>query len=110
MWGKSKLAQIVCSGSLTPHFVNNDDVTTEITCSPVHALHEVRAWLRGTLCCREMSASPRKQWHITAASWLCLLSKRREYSISTATAAASTRREHCVSQEKINISGVPMAP
>ena len=75
MWGKRKLAQIVCSGSLTPNFVSNDDVTTEITCSTVHALHEVLALLRGTLCCREMSALPRKQWHITAASCLCLLTQ-----------------------------------
>ena len=81
MWEKSKLAQIVCSGYLAPHFVNNDDVTTEITCSTVHALHEVLAWLQGTLCCREMSALPRKQWHITAASWLCLLSHSREERI-----------------------------
>ena len=81
MWGKSKLAQIVCSGYLAPHFVNNDDVTIDITCSTVHALHEVLAWLRGALCCREMSTSPRKQWHITAASWLCLLSHPREERI-----------------------------
>ena len=31
VWGKSILAKMACSGSLTPHFVNNDYVTAEIS-------------------------------------------------------------------------------
>ena len=30
VWGESKLAKMACSGSLAPHFVNNDYVTAEI--------------------------------------------------------------------------------
>ena len=38
LWGESRLAQVVCSGSLTPRFVNKDCVTAEITYSAVHVL------------------------------------------------------------------------
>lgn len=107
MWGKSKLAQIVCSGSLAPHFVNNDDVTTEITCSTMHELHEVLAWLRGTLS--------RKQWHITAASWLCLLShplrgENIAWVLLWLLHQPGERLYYgcCASQERI-VSAVPMA-
>ena len=41
MWGVSSLAKMVCSGSLIPHFVNNDYVTAEIIYSTMHAYHEV---------------------------------------------------------------------
>ena len=41
VWGERKLAKIVCSGSLAPHFVNNDHVTAEIIYSTAHAHHKV---------------------------------------------------------------------
>ena len=44
MWGESKLVKMVCSDSLTPHFVNNDYVTAEIIYSTAHAHHEVLDW------------------------------------------------------------------
>ena len=50
VWGESKLAKMVGSGSLAPHSVNSDDVTAEIICSTVHGRHEVLAWSRATLC------------------------------------------------------------
>ena len=40
MWGESKLAKIMWSGSLTPSFVNNDYVTAEIIYSTAHVCHE----------------------------------------------------------------------
>lgn len=37
--GETKLAKMVCSGRLTPRFLNNDCVTAELTYSAVHAGH-----------------------------------------------------------------------
>ena len=49
LWGESDLAKTVCSGSLTPCFVNKDYITAEITYSHVHVL--TRSLLgRGLLC------------------------------------------------------------
>ena len=73
MWGESKLAKMVCSGSLTPRFVNNDYVKAEITHSTAPVCHEVLACSRATLCCRDI-----KSGGITAASWLCPLGQPRE--------------------------------
>ena len=50
LWGGSKLAKIVCSGSLAPHFVNNDYITAEIIYSTAYAHHETLAWSWTTLC------------------------------------------------------------
>ena len=63
-------------------------VRAEITRSAAHAYHEVLAWLRVTLCWRDMWAPRRKGVAFTVASLLCLW----------------------VSQERINVSAVPMAP
>ena len=41
LWGESKLAKMVCSGSLALRFVNNDHITAELMYSTVHAHHEV---------------------------------------------------------------------
>ena len=38
---REQISQMVCSGSLEPHFVNNDYVTMEIIYSTVHAHHGV---------------------------------------------------------------------
>ena len=48
VWRESKLAK-VCSGSLTPRFVNNDYVTAEIIYTTAHARHEVPAWSQVTV-------------------------------------------------------------
>ena len=40
VWGESKLAMIMLSGSLAPSFVNNDYVTAEIMYSTAHVCHE----------------------------------------------------------------------
>ena len=63
VWGESKLAKKVCSGSLIPRFVNNDCVTAEIVYSTAHLVtrylpgHTVGSGTRGKrpccvrLCC-----------------------------------------------------------
>ena len=68
------------------------------------------------LFCRVMSAPPKNQRHLLLChNCVCWVSYERiEYSVSTAMATASTRREYCygcwVSQERINVSAVPIAP
>ena len=37
-WGESKLSKMACSGSVTPHFANDDYITA---CSTAHAYHKV---------------------------------------------------------------------
>ena len=94
VWAESKLAQMALSGPLAPLFVNNDYVTAEITHSTVHAHQAVLAWSEASMCCRETFAPPKKQQHyccITAVSIGSAM--RRECSMSTATAASSTKRE-----------------
>ena len=44
VWRESKLAQVACSGSLIPHFVNEDYVTPEIIYSPVYVHYEILTW------------------------------------------------------------------
>ena len=64
VWGENKLAKMVCSGSLTPRFVNNDYVKAEIPYRTAPVCHEVLACSRATLCCRDI-----KSGGITAAYW-----------------------------------------
>ena len=74
LWGESQLARKAWSGSLPPHFINNNCVTAEIIYSTAHVPHEV-------LCAVGMNEPhPRKLWHFTAASQLCPLvsHERRE--------------------------------
>ena len=47
------MAKMACSGSLAPHFVNNDCVTAEIVYSTAHARHEVLSW-SGVVCSMHM--------------------------------------------------------
>jgi len=78
---ESKLAKMVCSDSLAPHFVNNDSVTAEIIYSTEHARQEVLAG-HGLCFVHIFMSSTQKKWqHITAASWLCLLSQPWEERI-----------------------------
>ena len=95
MWGKSILAKMALSGSLAPLFVN-DCVTAEITYSTVHAHQAVLAWSQATLCYREIKAPPKKWQHYCFIMAVSIGSAmRRDCSMSTATAASSTKREYC---------------
>ena len=56
VWGKCKLVKMVWSGSLalwppalSPRFVNNDYVTSELTYSTEHECHQVLVWLWATV-------------------------------------------------------------
>ena len=119
------------SGSLAPWplapapcSVNNYCVAAEITCKTTHVHHKMLAWTWVTLCGAPVWASPWTPaaatlgqhhdyviwWdYATALLWLCF-----GYVVAAATAAASVRRELCygshVSQERINVSAVPMVP
>ena len=62
LWGGSKLAKIVCSGSLAPHFVNNDYVTAEIPYSTLH--HELFVCSHATWCGMHIcELHPKKRRH-----------------------------------------------
>ena len=89
LWGESELAKIACSGSLAPHFVNNDCVTAEIICSTAHALgHEL---LRAEGMC-ELHL---ERGRVTAPQGcVCWVSRERSgYSESAARAAVPARSE-----------------
>ena len=49
LWGRSKLANLACSGSVAPSIVNNDYVTAEIIYSTGHVHDEVPAGSQATL-------------------------------------------------------------
>ena len=113
LWGESKIVKMACSGSLTPSFVNNDYVTTEIIYRVVHSCHEVYSLGQRSLCAvclrnqlHLRMAPPKKvvalPLHHSCLHWVSR--ERREYSMSTPIAAASARREYCygrcVSQER----------
>ena len=97
---------MACSGYLSPCFVNNDYVTAEIICIVMHLSQEILTPSGATLCCPDISAPLRKQQqlllHHGCVHWVS--HERREYSMYTAMAAASARRECCygccVSQER----------
>ena len=108
---------MVCSCSLTPQplalaprFVNNDYVTAEIFYSTVHVGHEVLtcSWV---VCHRDLWAPPRMQWNYCCVMAVLVGSATRGEIYGRA--AASARRECyygcCASQEKINVSAVPVA-
>ena len=58
MWRETKLTKMECSGSLAPHFVNNDSIMAEIINSTEHARHEVLFWTWVTFIIR---VPPKKQ-------------------------------------------------
>ena len=105
--GRSKLAKMVCSGPFTPHIVNDDCVTAEITYSTEHVWHEILALSRVVLC-----STPVLLLRHSCVHWVS--HKRREYRASIATATVTARRKYCygccTSQERINVSAAPMAP
>ena len=133
VWGESKWATMVCSGSLAPC-----SVTPEIICSTVHAHHEVLAWSQ-IVCIITCVSSTSHMWCVWVVALLLLHGsvhwvshERRDYNVSSTMAAVSARREYCsgccvsqerscvvlgyamadviLSQERINMSVVPMAP
>ena len=108
---------MVCSCSLTPRplalapcFVSNDYVTAEIIYSTVHVGHEVFtcSWV---VCHRDLWAPCRMQWNYCYVMAVLVVSATR--GENCCRAAASAKRECCygccASQEKINVSAVPMA-
>lgn len=108
---------MVCSHSLTPRplalfpcFINNDHVTAVIVYSTVHVGHEVLTWL-WVVCHRDLRAPPRMQQNYCYVMAVLVGSAMRGENCGRA--AASARREYCygccASQEKINVSAVPMA-
>ena len=102
--GESKLAKMVCSGSLTPRFVNDNHVTVEIIYNTAHARHKVLTWSGVTLCCRYMWAPPRKWQHYCCVTAVSVGSAMREGNTGVCCYSC------CTSQERINMSAVPMAP
>lgn len=84
---------------LAPRFVNNVYVTAEISCSTVHARHEVLAWSQGVLClfARKAVAAPAlglpwsgimvMRGYVMATLWPC------HGLVVAAAAAAIARRE-----------------
>ena len=105
---------MACSGFLTSPFVNNDYVTAELICSAAHACHKVLAWSR-VVCCVDTSSTQKVVALLPHHGCVCWVSrKRREYSMSTTKAAASSRRASCYSycdcQERVDMSAVPNAP
>jgi len=95
VWGEGKLAKMACSGSLTPCFVNNDYEIADIIYSTVHAHRKVLTWSWVTMCSTPVWAPPKKVVALLLYhSCVCWVShKRREHSVSTATASVSARRE-----------------
>ena len=89
---------------LAPWFVNNDYVTAEITYNIAHMCHKVLAWPQATVT---KWVSCRKWRHLLLHhGCVCWVNhERREYSMSTAMADASAKREYCygccASQQRI---------
>ena len=98
LWGGSKLAKMTCSGSLTLRFANNEDGKTETICSTVHACVMRYSLDHRTLCGMHLC-----ELHLEGSSSLLLhhgyvhwdSHYRTDYRVSTALAAASSRRESC---------------
>ena len=97
-----------CSGSLAPHFINNDYLTAEIIYSTAQAHHEVLAWLWATLCGTPVWAPHNKSssqerillWPLCQpGEGLCYV--RLCYGCCYGCS---------VNQERINVSAVPVAP
>ena len=110
--GESKLVQMACSGPLTPCFVNNDYVTTEITYSTVRAHQEVLAQSRGTCsvtscfvwyACKSFIKGPwllQHQGHIRVVSWVCYMRLCHGYFTATLWLCCGYCYGCCISQER----------
>ena len=102
--GRSKLAKMACSGPFTPHIVNDDCVTAEITYSTEHVCQEILAGSQVVL-----RSSPVLLLRHGCVHWVS--HQRREYRASIATATVTARRKYyygcCTSQERIELFAVP---
>ena len=107
---------MVGSGSPAPHFVNNDYVAAEIVSSTAHARHEVLDRLRASV-----SAVPLDELHMKALQLLRwgytgvtprLCHARLCYGSIMAMLwlCCGCCYGCCVSQERRNVSAVPVAP
>ena len=132
MWRESKLANMMCSGSLAPCFLNNNYVTAEIIHSTVHVHHkvyvtaqityitahapQVLAWPWATLCCARISAPHRNQQHLllhhSCVHWVS--HERRKYRVSVFMAVCQPGERLCYGccaiQRRINVSAVLTDP
>ena len=124
MGGESKLAKVVCSGSLLPRFINNDYVTAEIIYNTVQGHHRHSALGHWLLCsvhlCEHHHESPvccvgaTLYWGYIITSWFCYV------RYVTVILWLLLRLLHqpgerlcysfCASQERINVSAVPTTP
>ena len=95
VWGESKLAMMVCSGSLAPRFVNKDYVTAEIILALPSASQSTRL-VTGCVEYARVSSTWRIKAVLLPYGCVCWVGhERREYRVSTAMTAASARREYC---------------
>ena len=112
---------MVCSGSLTPRFINNDYVTAETICSTAHAHHKVLSGYKAvtgySVRCAYMSSMKKAAALLPCPGCVCWVRpERRENSVSTVMATVPASRDLvlyqlcygscCVSQERINVSVV----
>ena len=103
--GRDRISQDGVFRLSCPTFCKYWPVTAEITDSTACSHHKILSWSWVTLRSTRMGVPPRKWW-LSAAKWLLLhhgcvhwLShERREYCYAC-----------CASQERINVSAVPMA-
>ena len=115
LWEENKSGKLVCSGSLITYFVNNDYVTTEIilqhsACASWSThdsyLWQLRSW--ATLCCMDIWAPPRKQWHYCCIKSMATVPARE--MLCWGRLCYGSSYGCCISQERINVSAVTMAP
>ena len=102
--GRGQIGQDGCSRSLAPCFINNHYIAAEIICSPAHVHHEVRVQSQAALCCRDIWAPPRKQRHCCCVTAVYVGSATRAKNIGVYGYGG------CISQERTNMSAVPMLP
>ena len=105
LWRDSTLATMARSGPLSPHFVNSDSVVAETICSTVHVPHDVLAWSGATVSFKDLWVLPKQSRGILLLPLNCVCwvsPKRREYSVSAATAAVPAREN--------NVPAVATAP
>ena len=99
LWGESKLAKIACSGSLAPHFVNNDYVRAEIIYSTAHAHHETLSWPWTALCSTSVEASPGKAWKgccVRLCYGCCISQERINMSYSSSSILPASQLTPCL--------------
>ena len=104
--GESKLAKMVCSGSLNPGCVNNDYEITEIIYSIAHVCHKVLAW--SWVVCSTLVQAPPKKWQqlLLSHSQVHWVSQERGCCVRLCYGCCYS---YFISQKRINVSAVLMA-